>query len=64
MSSSQLVQALATRLIVDMSSTKGRNKILKSNNAELVKVSECDTTFLLSQLEPTRLEKLLLNLKE
>ena len=51
MSSSQLVQALATRLIVDMSSTKGRNKILKSNNAELVKVSECDTTFLLSQLE-------------
>ena len=57
LSSSQLVQTLATRLIVDMSSTKSLN----SNNAEQVNVLECDTTFLLSQLEPARLEILLLN---
>ena len=44
LSSSQLVQTLATRLIVDMSSTKSLN----SNNAEQVNVLECDTTFLLS----------------
>ena len=57
LSSSQVVQTLATRLIVDMSSTKSLN----SNNAEQVNVLECDTTFLLSQLEPARLEILLLN---
>ena len=41
LSSSQLVQTLATRLIVD---------------TELLKVLEHDTTFLLSQLKPARLE--------
>jgi len=62
MSSNQLVQTLSTRVLVDVKSAKGLKKILKSNNEDLKKVLECETTFLLSQLEPAKLEVFLLNL--
>jgi len=61
-SSNQLVQALSTRLLVDVSSNKGLKKLLKSHNDDLWKVLQCETTFLLTQVEPSKLELLLTNL--
>jgi len=61
-SSNQLVQSLSSKLLVDVMSSKGVKKILKSHNSDLKKILQCDTTFLLSQIEPGKLEVLLINL--
>jgi len=61
-SSNQLIQALSSKILVDVTSAKGVKKILKSNNPDLTRVLQCDTAFLLSQFESIKLEVLLINL--
>ena len=61
-SSNQLVLSLSSKLLVDVMSSKGVKKILKSNNTELKKILQSDTTFLLTQIDPVKLEVLLINL--
>ena len=62
MAENSLVQLLTSQAVLSVSSQKEVRRVLKRQKAELAAVLGSDTEFLLTQLEPGRLEILLSNL--